>query len=126
MSVKFERTEAPIGSVTFSRAPSRGNLDRSLKFAQPKDLTDGTDVYIYDKGPIQELERLHWHNIPKADYDNFIDFVKNVVNGAMETFTYTDIDENELTVRIWNAEDIISAPVAYNRESLTVALRVEV
>lgn len=126
MSVKFERTEAPIGSVTFSRAPSRGNLDRSLKFAQPKDLTDGTDVYIYDKGPIQEFERLHWKNIPKADYDNFINFVKNVVNGAMETFTYTDIDENELTVRIWNAEDIISAPVAYNRESLTVALRVEV
>ena len=126
MSVKFERTEAPIGSVTFSRAPSRGNLDRSLKFAQPKDLTDGTDVYIYDKGPAEESERLHWHNIPKADYDNFINFVKNVVNGAMETFTYTDIDENELTVRIWNAEEITSAPVAYNRESLTVFLRVEV
>lgn len=126
MSVKFERTEAPIGSVTFSRAPSRGNLSRSLKFAQPKDLTDGTDVYIYDKGPIQEGESLHWHNIPKVDYDNFINFVKNVVNGAMETFTYTDIDDNELTVRIWNGEEITSAPVAYNRESLTVVLRVEV
>ena len=126
MSIKFERTEAPIGSVTFSRAPSRGNLTRSLKFAQPKDLTDGTDVYIYDKGPIQEDESLHWHNIPKVDYVNFIDFVKNVVNGAMETFTYTDIDDNELTVRIWNAEDITSAPVAFNRESLTVVLRVEV
>jgi hypothetical protein len=126
MSVKFERTEEPIGSVTFSRAPSRGNLSRSLSFAQPKDRTDGTDVYIYDKGPIEESERLNWHNIPKADYDNFIDFVKNVVNGAMETFTYTDIDDNELTVRIWNGEEITSAPVAYNRESLTVVLRVEV
>ena len=126
MPIKFERTEAPIGSVTFSRAPSRGNLDRSLKFAQPKDLTDGTDVYIYDKGPIEESERLHWHNIPKADYDNFINFVKNVVNGAMESFTYTDIDDNELTVRIWNADEITSAPVAYNRESLTVVLRVEI
>lgn len=44
----------------------------------------------------------------------------------METFTYTDIDDNELTVRIWNGDEITSAPVACNRESLTVVLRVEV
>ncbi|MCK4786202.1 MAG: hypothetical protein KAV87_20765 [Desulfobacteraceae bacterium] len=126
MAIKFERTEAPIGSVEFTRAPSRGNLDRSLKFAQPKDLTDGTDVYAYDKGPTQEFFNLHWSNIPKADYDNFISFVKNIVNGVMESFTYTDIDGTPLTVRIWNGEEINSAPVAYNRESLTVVLRVEV
>lgn len=123
--IKFERTAAPIGSVEFSRNPSRGDYDRATKYKQPQDYSDGGDLYIYDKGIAAEGRKyLRWRSISDADYSNFMTFLSIVV-GAKYNFTFTDYDGATATARIINADEIASAPVAPGRESLTVELRIE-
>lgn len=122
--IKFERTSAPIGSVQFSRNPSRGDYQRSQKYLQPMDYADGGDVYIYNKGIKRKIIDLTWRNIPKADYDAFMTF-SDVVNGSQYNFIFTDTDSSTYTARILNADDIRSAPVLADRESLSVKLLIE-
>lgn len=123
--IKFERTSAPTGSVEFSRNPSRGDHSRVTKYKQPLDYSDGGDPYIYDKGIAAEgLRELHWRNIAALDLTNFMTFL-GIVVGAKYNFTFTDSDGTTATARIINADDIVSAPVAPGRESLTVKLRIE-
>lgn len=49
--IKFEYLDGTqIIEVPFSRRVSYGNYKRNLKYLQPKDFSDGGDIYIYDKG----------------------------------------------------------------------------
>lgn len=126
--IKFQRTSAPTGSVEFSRNPSivNRNMQRKIKYLQPKDFSDGGDLYIYDKGiAAKNFITLAWSNIPKTDYNNFKTFL-GVVVGSKYNFTFTDSDGTTYTARIYNAEDIQSAPVMTDRESLaSVELLIE-
>ena len=121
--IKFERTSAPTGSVEFSRNPSivGGDYTRKRQYYQPKDYADGGDIYIYHKGVLKNFTTLKWANIPEADYTNFLTFV-GVVIGSKYNFTFTDFSGTTYTARIINADDIQSAPIMTNRESLTVEL----
>lgn len=123
--IKFQRIVAPIGSVEFTRNPSRGDYGRKLSYLQPKGRSDGGDWYVYDKGLNPDKTRtLRWRNIPAADLANFLTFL-GVVEGSKYDFTFTDCDGSTYTARIWNADDIQSSPVAAGRESLSVVLHIE-
>lgn len=122
--IKFERTSAPAGSVQFSRNPSRGDYKRRKQYIQPQDMSDGGDIYIYDKGDVKEYKTLHWRNIPASDLTNFLDFLA-VIGGSKNNFTFTDFDGSQYIARIINANDIQSAPVMADRESLTVEILIE-
>lgn len=125
--IKFERISAPTGSVEFSRNPASGAGDysRSRKYLQPKDYSDAGDVYIYDKGIAAKTTiTLHFRNIPKTDYTNFLTFL-GIVIGSKYNFTFTDTDGSTYTARIINSDDIQSAPVMTERESLTIELLIE-
>ncbi|MDP3013148.1 MAG: hypothetical protein Q8M92_02815, partial [Candidatus Subteraquimicrobiales bacterium] len=122
--IKFERTTAPIASVEFSRNPSPQDYSRKTVYLQPKDRSDGGDPYIYDKALNPEKYRtLHWRNIPSADLSNFMTFL-SIVAGGKYDFIFTDYDGSKYFARIWNAEDIQSAPVMTGRESLTIEILV--
>ncbi|MBI5075640.1 MAG: hypothetical protein HZB62_10820 [Nitrospirae bacterium] len=123
--IKFERTSAPTGSVQFARNPGPGSYSRKTEYMQPKERSNGGDLYSYDKGISPDRFRtLSWKNISATDLANFMTFL-GVVVGIKENFTFTDYDGATYTARIWNADDIQSAPVATGRESLTVVLRIE-
>ncbi len=124
--IKFQRTSAPTGSVEFSRNPSAISRDytRKRQYFQPKDFSDGGDLYIYDKGVAKNFIDLNWSNIPKTDYNNFITFL-GVVVGSKYNFTFTDFDATTHAARIINSDNIQSAPVATDRESLTIELLIE-
>lgn len=124
--IKFQRTSAPTGVVEFSRNPSIINRDyrRKRQYMQPKDFADGGDIYVYDKGVKKDYITLVWRNIPQTDWVNFMTFL-DVVIGSKYNFTFTDFTGLTYTARILNSDDIQSAPVATDRESLTVELLLE-
>ena len=125
--IKFQRTSAPIGSVEFQRNPSVTNKDyqRKWQYLQPQDFADGGDVYIYDKGiAAKNYITLNFRNNPKSDYTNLMTFL-GIVVGSKYNFTFTDFDGTAYTARIINSDDIQSAPVATDRESLAVELLIE-
>lgn len=124
-TIKFERTSAPVGSVEFTYHPRVGDYNRSLNINQIKEVSAGKEVYAYDKGNDEDIRTLKFSNLPEADLTNLIDFVQNVVRGAAYTFTFTDYDGDIFTARIWNAENITSAPRGLLREDFTVILRIE-
>ncbi|GAB4486031.1 MAG: hypothetical protein OHK006_13250 [Thermodesulfovibrionales bacterium] len=124
--IKFERTSAPTGSVEFSRNPSPGDYHRNTQYMQPKDLSDGDELYSYDKSlAARNFRTLRWKNISATDLSNFMTFLNTVAVGIKNNFTFTDYDGSTYTARIWNADDIESSPVFTDRESLTIVLRLE-
>ena len=92
---------------------------------QPKDLADGGDMYIYDKGiAAKDYISLDFRNNSKSDYTNLMTFI-GVVVGSKYNFTFTDFDGTTRTARIMNSNDLKSAPVATDRESFMVELLIE-
>lgn len=119
--IKFERLTAPTGSVNFSRNPSYGSGE-PYKFRQPKDMSDGGDLYSYDKGVVEDLFELTWNSLPDTDWTNLDNFIRNVAVGIKNSFTYYDKDSNTYTV-VLESEDVDFRPVRYNRYSGTLVLR---
>lgn len=87
--------------------------------------SDGRQVYAYDKG-IEESEIvLNLQDICETDFDNLLDWHKNVCVGPKETFTFTDESSVDHTVRWMDVRFPLrrTGPVTY---SGTVRLREEV
>jgi hypothetical protein len=91
---------------------------------QPKEFSDGGDIYIYDKGS-KDYRSLSWGNCPKEDYTNLISFIKNTVIGSKKSFVFRDFDNLYYNVRLMNAEDLVFTPVSMARESFALELLLE-
>ncbi len=124
-NIKFERTEAPIGSFEFTYNPKYGDYTRKYRMNQLKETSAGKKVYVYNKGNDEELRTMKFTKIPASDLSSFLTFVKDVVQGANYTCTFTDYDGTTDTVRIWNAAEILSNPTGLDQENLTVFIRIE-
>jgi len=126
-NIKFEYLDnSTIIEVPFSRNPSpaRQEYQRRLKYMQPKEFSDGGDIYIYDKGS-KEYRSLSWGNCPKEDYASLISFIKNTVIGSKKSFVFRDFDNLYYNVRLMNAEDLVFTPVSMERESFALELLLE-
>jgi hypothetical protein len=97
--IKFERLTAPTGTVNFTKNPLYG-LGKPYRFRQPRDLSDGGDQYVYDKGVTEEIFELSWKTMKEEDWTVLDSFIRNVAEGAKNTFTYYDEDGNTHTVRL--------------------------
>jgi len=124
--IKFERLSAPTGSVEFTRNPSQreGHYQRTVKYLQPKEYSDGGVLYSYNKGIVQNTKRLVFNNNPASDFTNLLTFL-GVVIGITYNFTFTDYDGATYTARIINSDDLQSSPIATERESFTIELLIE-
>lgn len=95
--IKFERTSVPTGLWQPTRNPSYGSGD-PFEFLQPKDLSDGGDLYCYNKGLINDTFELVFNNMSETDYQNLRAFLRIVAVGAANNFVYTDENGVNYTV----------------------------
>ena len=89
------------------------------------DLSDGMQMYAYDKGIAVRHFNLSFEKLAGADYDNVDDWLQSVVVGPKETFTYTDEDSAEHTVRMLNTANPLKE-VSHDSYAGTIRLREEV
>ena len=124
--IKFERITAPTGYVEFSRDPQVPGYKRITQFMQPKDFSDGGDLYVYDKGLGPNRYRtLTFPDISENDLANFMTFFEDVAVGSKNLFLFTDRDGSVHVARIMNSDNIESTPQLANREALTIELLID-
>jgi hypothetical protein len=100
--IKFERTSAPTGSVTFSVNPPEGGYGGRRDYIQPVDRASGGDVYCYEKAlPSEEVVSFNWGAMPATDFTNLMTFW-DVAKGRKYNFTFTDYDSSTHTARFWS------------------------
>jgi len=99
MGVEVDSVEFPE-LVQFTQNPRFGNLEAPLKFRQPRDMSDGGVLYVYDKGITEQKFVLKWESLPLADWTALKTFIDTVAVGAKNTFTYYDEDGTAWTVRL--------------------------
>lgn len=119
--IKFERTSVPTGSWQPSRNPNYGSGD-PFEFLQPKDLSDGGDLYCYNKGLIDDTFDLIFNNMSETDYQNMRAFLRTVAVGASNDFVYIDENGANHTV-ICLTEKIGFVKTAYGRRQGTLELK---
>lgn len=69
------------------------------------DYSEGKQLYAYDKGVIEQEFNLAFERLSQTDYDNFDNWLKNISVGPKNTFTYTDEDGNNHTVRLMDTKN---------------------
>lgn len=119
--IKFERSSVPTGLWQPTRNPSYGSGD-PFEFFQPKDLSDGGDLYCYNKGIIDDTFELVFNNMSEADYQNLRAFLRTVAIGAANEFVYTDENGVNYTV-VCMTEKIDYTKTAYGRRQGKVGLK---
>jgi len=110
-------------TFTFSKGRSYP-LDDPAAVNVPVDYSEGGQLYAYDKGIEEQFFNLVFERIPKADYDNVDDWLKNIAVGPKNTFTYTDEDSVNHTVRLLDTKNPLKE-VAHELYSGTIHLREE-
>jgi hypothetical protein len=69
------------------------------------DMSDGGQLYAYDKGIQEQLFNLVFDKATLADFTNFDNWLTTVAKGPLNTFTFTDEDQVDHTVRLLNTEN---------------------
>lgn len=114
------------GANTF--AFSRG---RTYPLADPAevsvvtDLSEGMQMYAYDKGVIVKTHNLYFEKLDQTDFDNFDTWLQTIAVGPKNTFVYTDEDGSDHTVRLMNASNPLKE-VSHNSFAGTIQLREEI
>ena len=69
------------------------------------DYSDGGQLYAYDKGIEEQFYNLNFSGLSRTDYDNVEDWLQNIAVGPKNTFTYTDEDGDNHTVRLLDTKN---------------------
>lgn len=113
------------GGDNFSFSKGRSYpLEDPVAVNVPTDYSEGGQLYAYDKGIEEQFFNLVFERIPKADYDNVETWLTTTVVGPKDTFTYTDEDGNNHTVRMLDTQNPLKE-VAHEMYSGTIHLREE-
>ena len=111
-------------SFTFSKGRSYP-LDDPAQVNVVVDYSEAGQLYAYDKGIQERFFNLVFERIPQADFNNFEDWLLNKAVGPKNTFTYTDEDNVEHTVRLMDTVNPLRQ-VADQMFSGTIKLRKEI
>lgn len=88
--ITFSRSSAPITSWNPSVNPNEGGgYAQAKEWFQPKDYSDGGDLYSYSRGSAKS-RILEWDALPAEDMDALLRFI-SIVKGVY-TFTFTDYE----------------------------------
>jgi len=109
---------------TFSKGRSYP-LDDPSQVNVPVGYSEGGQLYAYDKGIEEQFFNLVFERIPQADYENFEEWLTDIAVGPKNTFTYTDEDGNNHTVRLMDTKNPLKG-VAAEMFSGTIELREEI
>ena len=113
-----------VDTFTFSKGRSYP-LDDPVQVNVVTDMSEGGQMYAYDKGVTERFFNLVFERIPQADYANFADWLENHAVGPLNTFTYTDEDGATHTVRLLDTRNPLRE-VASGLFSGTIRLREEI
>ena len=69
------------------------------------DESEARKLYAYNKGVVVQYFILEFKNASKNDRDNVVDWLENTAVGPLNTFTFTDEDSNNHTVRMLDKKD---------------------
>jgi hypothetical protein len=75
----------------------------------PTDLSDGGQMYAYNKGIAEKLFNLVFEKISATDYASFEDWLLNHAVGPTNTFTLTDEAGTTHTVRLLDTKNPLEA-----------------
>jgi len=114
------------GAETFTFSKGRSfPVDDPVQVAVSTEYSEGGQLYAYDKGIVEQFYNLRFDRLPQADFDNFENWLKNVVVGPKFTFIYTDEEGVDHTVRLLNTKNPLTE-VAHQLYSGTIRLREEI
>jgi len=122
-----------VANVTFTKGGNTFTFTRGRSYPLHDPVrvkvvvgySEGGQLYAYDKGVTEQLFNLVYERLPQADYDNFENWLENVAVGPKNTFTYTDEDGTDHTVRLLDTENPLQE-VANSMYSGTIRLRKEI
>jgi len=89
------------------------------------DYSEGGQAYCYDKGIEEQFFNLTFKNASQTDFNNFENWLKNVAVGPKNSFTYTDRESNNHTVRLVDVKNPLRK-VRQHDFSGTIILRKEI
>jgi len=89
------------------------------------DYSEGKQLYAYDKGLQEVFIPLDMVRICQADYDNFTWWLTDVAVGPKNTFTFTDENEVDHTVRLMDTKNPLTE-VGSGQYSGLITLRKEI
>lgn len=122
-----------MSKVKFTRGPTIWTANCDLDFGSGSPLkvgvvtgySDGNQLYAYDKGPSEEFFELVFKKLDDVVEPDLADFHETEAVGPLNTFTYTDQDEVDHTVR-WLDVKYPIRQTDHNRHSGTIRLRKEI
>lgn len=95
-------------TFTFSKGRTFPVADAS-QVNVPTDMSDGGQMYAYNKGITEVLIDLTFSKLSATDYSNFNTWLKTTVVGPTSTFTYTDELGATHTVRLLDTKNPLVA-----------------
>jgi hypothetical protein len=114
------------GSYTFTFSKGRSYpIDDPVEVSVITDLSEGMQMYAYDKGVQVQLFNLTFEKLSNTDFSNFETWLKERAIGPKNTFTYTDESENSHTVRLLNLSNPLKE-ISHNNCRGTINLRKEI
>ncbi|MBN1830295.1 MAG: hypothetical protein JW884_14275 [Deltaproteobacteria bacterium] len=91
-------------SFSFSR-PRVYPLDDPVQVNVPTSMSDGGQLYAYDKGIEEQFFNLTFEDLTGTDFTNFETWLKTTACGPKNTFTYTDEAGTDHTVRLLDTKN---------------------
>ena len=113
-----------VDTFQFSRGRAYP-LDDPEEVSVVTDFSEEMQLYAYDKGIIVLHHNLVFNKLCQTDYDNFDNWLKNVAVGPKNTFTYTDEDSDNHTVRLINIENPLKE-ISHDNFEGNIELREEI
>ena len=87
----------------------------------------GGQVQVADLGDAEEFFDIVNNRVSKTNRDNLIGFIQDAtVDYSLLTFTFTDEDANDITVRYWDSEGLDYPKVRGGLYNIKLRLRKEI
>lgn len=106
-----------MGNIIFTKGASTFTFSKGRDFpvydpAQvnvPTDLSEGGQMYAYNKGIAEKFFNLVYKKLSATDYSNFNVWLNTTVIGPASTFTMTDENSVTHTVRLLDTKNPLQA-----------------
>ena len=96
------------GASTFTWSGGRQwPISDPVKVNVVVDYSDGRQLYAYNKGVEEQFFNLDFVRVTDTDHSNYLNWLRNVAVGPLNTFTFTDENSTEHTVRLMDTEDTL-------------------